>query len=108
MPFGDALSVTAPFAGLGAGVGSAGETLDSAMKLMATAKSRMCFEDEITTYFLPQSSQATSVTCVAVAVACFPFSVVPLQFAFSAPAADGLSIDPKLACNPSSRPGSVV
>lgn len=40
---GDALSVTAPFAGLGAGVGSAAKTLDSAIKPIAAARSRMCF-----------------------------------------------------------------
>jgi hypothetical protein len=41
---GDALSfVTAPFAGLGAGVGSAAKTLDSAIKPMAAAISRIRF-----------------------------------------------------------------
>jgi hypothetical protein len=40
---GDAVSVTADFAGLGAGVGSAAKTLASAIKPMAAARSRMCF-----------------------------------------------------------------
>ena len=41
---GDALSfVTAPFAGLGDGVGSAAKALDSAIRPMAAAKGRMCF-----------------------------------------------------------------
>jgi hypothetical protein len=40
---GDALSVTAPFAGLGVGVGSAAKTLDCAIKPMAAARGRMCF-----------------------------------------------------------------
>jgi hypothetical protein len=39
---GDAVSVTAPFAGLGAGVGSAAKTLDSAIKPMARARIRIC------------------------------------------------------------------
>ena len=40
---GDALSVTAPFAGLGVGSGSAAKTLDCAIKPMAAARRRMCF-----------------------------------------------------------------
>jgi hypothetical protein len=40
---GDAVSVTAPFAGLGAGVGSAAKTLEEAIKPMAAARSSMCF-----------------------------------------------------------------
>jgi hypothetical protein len=41
---GDALSfVTAPFAGLGDGVGSAAKALDSAIRPMAAARSRICF-----------------------------------------------------------------
>ena len=40
---GDALSVTAPFAGLGLGSGSAAKTLDCAIKPMAAARRRLCF-----------------------------------------------------------------
>ena len=40
---GDAVSITAPFAGLGAGVGSAAKTLDWAIKPMAAARGRICF-----------------------------------------------------------------
>jgi len=40
---GDALSIAAPFAGLGLGSGSAAKTLDCAIKPMAAARRRMCF-----------------------------------------------------------------
>ena len=40
---GDALSVTAPFAGLGLGSGSAAKALDCAIKPMAAARGRICF-----------------------------------------------------------------
>jgi hypothetical protein len=40
---GEAVSVTAPFSGLGAGVGSAAKTLDSAIKPRIVARSRICF-----------------------------------------------------------------
>ena len=39
---GDALSIAAPFAGLGLGSGSAAKTLDCAIKPMAAARGRMC------------------------------------------------------------------
>jgi hypothetical protein len=39
---GDAVSVTAAFAGLGAGVGSAANTLDSATSPMAADRTKMC------------------------------------------------------------------